>query len=198
LSDNSISRNYFGRYIFLNEDVPSGRPPLRVGNVAREILSGGTCGFVGGMLGAGMGAFIETKVFGNTGEFAGLGGIIIGGGLGIILGSTMGVCMLGNTREETGSFWVTLLGSFVGFWAASSAIDIAERGPALLFLGTPIGGTIGFNLTRRYRRVPVVESAFINIEKGKMSIGTFGQSLFLVQKTNGVLVQRVGIVRVAL
>jgi len=148
-------------FVQMNEDVLNNKPPLRVGNIAREILSGGACGLVGGMLGGGAGAFIETKVFGNSGEFAGLGGAIIGGGFGIILGSTTGVCVIGTTREGTGSFWVTLLGSFVGFLATSS--NVAERGPALLFLGTPIGGTIGFNLTRRYRHVPVVRSTSINI-----------------------------------
>ncbi len=195
LSGNHISRNYFRGYTFLNGDISSGKPPLKVENMAREIFSGGACGFLGGILGVGTGVFVETKIFGSSGEFAGFGGLIIGGGLGIILGSTMGVCMIGNSREERGSFLVTLLGSFVGFLATSN--NIAERGPALLFLGTPIGGTIGFNLTRRYRRMPGLKTAFINIEKGGMSIGSFGPSLFLVQNTSGVLVQKIGIVRLA-
>jgi hypothetical protein len=94
--------------------------------------------------------------------------LMIGAGF----GSSLGVCLVGNSGNETGFFLVTLSGgilsSLVGgglvffwvqysarYWGAAfapywGAVEAMLGVPGAVFGGT-IGATIGFNKTRRYK-----------------------------------------------
>ena len=82
------------------------------------------------------------------------------------LGSAVGVYLVGNRGKQTGSFLATLGRGFLGVfvmvllgYCASAAGDMM-LGIAkivlwpLVFLASPIMATLGFNLTRRYKKLP--------------------------------------------
>ncbi len=113
-----------------------------------------------------------------------LAGVFIGDGygvpIGLIFGSAYGVYAVGNIGNQTGSFKATLGGSFLGFLGGVGAAaclaelyDTNQFFPAqgyCLLAGPPIGATIGFNLTRRYKSPPASKTALINIRDGQMNL----------------------------
>ena len=87
---------------------------------------------------------------------------------GIALGSSVGVYLIGNIGDETGSFPATLAGGALGalivgggcLWLALSGTPSSDGDPpelaafpgvVLSFVSAPIGAYIGFNKTRRYK-----------------------------------------------
>lgn len=120
------------------------KPPLSPARVAGEILAGVAGGLAAGAAAA-IAAFLafvlwEEYKYGETTEWGGLGFT-----LGVLppvflitysLGSAISVYLVGKRGNQTGSFWATLAGSFLGLPLA------------------PFTGTIGFNLTRTYKPPP--------------------------------------------
>ncbi|MBM3242650.1 hypothetical protein FJZ31_40840 [Candidatus Poribacteria bacterium] len=90
---------------------------------------------------------------------------------GISLGSSIGVYIVGNIGDETGSFLATLGGSMLGE-VVGFAATYTTGAPGLLVMlfGPPIGATIGFNKTRRYKSPPTSETALINLGDGQVSL----------------------------
>ena len=134
-------------------------PPLDAGRVAGEVAVGAGIGFVGLLLGGAAGAGLECSS-GCPGDFGGLGGAIVGGAVGGVLGVGVGIYLIGNAGEQTGSFGATLGGAVLGATVGGLvAAGMANHGSSLdsaavvLFVASPfVGGVLGFNLTRRWDR----------------------------------------------
>ncbi len=155
----------------MNLSIEYGRPPLHLERVLLELLIGGTCGVLGGVVGGMIGFLIDVSITRHSSEFGGLGGFLIGGSLGLTLGSTGGVYSVGHYGDETGSFWATFGGSVFGFLMSYFIhTDIGNDGPKYLLIGTPICATVGFNMTRRYKEVDVSEKALFNIHGCRIKI----------------------------
>ena len=145
------------------------KPPRSLRMIAIEILAGAAT--------AAALAYLSLYVVGYGAESAGLGEGCMDGFwvLGMIayivppvyiLGCAIGVYFVGTRDIQTGSFWATLGRVFLGvpvmailclyIWAAEYMMLGIEKiilWP-LVFLAPPIGATIGFNLTRRYKKPP--------------------------------------------
>ena len=138
------------------------KPPLSGASIAGEVLAGGLGGIAGGCVGALVGSeLVYQLVTGKTpyefsGLLYGLGGFYIG----YPLGSVIGVYLMGNIGDESGSFLATLGGSYIGelvgtavlVWYFRRAKDSNMKwviAPALL--AAPVAATIAFNLTRKYK-----------------------------------------------
>lgn len=128
-----------------------GRPPLSGDRIIKEVALGfgaGLGGAVGGSLLA-LGYVLVDYLAGDD-QYADIDQALqVFGYTGYVIGSAAGVYWIGNTEEETGSFWATLAGSAIGF-------------------GSP-GAAVGFNLTRRYREAPA-ESALVNVSGGTLHL----------------------------
>lgn len=140
------------------------KPPLSGGRITGEILVGGVGGIVGGLGGGFIGAGVAGEGYPEE-----LVGGIIGGSIGYTLGCSIGVYLVGNIGNETGDFLATLgggiLGGLAGIFAITAIIKDLENGAvrlvvrvAVALVGPPIGATIGFNLTRRYKSPPASDS----------------------------------------
>jgi len=141
------------------------KPPLSGGRITGEILVGGVGGIVGGLGGGFIGAGVAGEGYPDE-----LVGGIIGGSIGYTLGSSIGVYLVGNIGNETGDFLATLGGGILGGLAGIFAITAIIKDYnvvvlsnfywswAVVLVGPPIGATIGFNLTRRYKSPPASDS----------------------------------------
>ena len=112
------------------------------------------------------------------------------------LGSAIGVYIVGNIGDKTGSFIATLGGSMLGGLAGFAAAYAVPFGVLLLPLGPPIGATIGFNKTLRYKSPPVSGTALINFRDGQMSLAVPAIYPRLDSFDGRILTQRVDLVRV--
>ena len=126
------------------------KPPLSVGRIVGEILAGGVGGVVVGFVGLVVGInyamhYLPMGKCNPVVDYA----IRIGS----VLGSTIGVYVVGNIGNGTGSFLATLGGSILGGLVGWSALVLGQPlvGLSALVLGQPIGATLGFNLTRKYK-----------------------------------------------
>jgi hypothetical protein len=133
------------------------KPPLSVGRIACEILAGTALGLVALLL-----VYVAGIVLVEKGEYAVFGFLAI---FFIffpplyVLGSAIGVYLVGNKGKQTGSFVATLGFGFLGGLFMTVVLFLflivltqAERvllAPVLLF--SPILATYGFNLRRRYK-----------------------------------------------
>jgi len=159
------------------------KPPLSGERIAGEVLAGGLGGFAGGLLGA----ITTGGCTGDTfGRFPTVEAYIMSIGylLGSILGSAYGVYAIGSTDNETGSFLATLAASSVGLIPGffpdfpKSILTSVFPGDRVdwetgkisgglnywFLLGPPIGATIGFNLTRRYKSSSTVRPVPIRLD----------------------------------
>jgi len=152
------------------------KPPLNVGRIIGEILAGVATGIATGLAGAFIGLFVGgfVNALGVHAEEWAAGVILpyaMGGTLiAYTLGCPIGVYLLGKRGNKTGSFLATIAGSilgtvtwlcvfYIGPLVIARFIMIIARfimivGLPILPLGGPIGATIGFNLTRRYKLPP--------------------------------------------
>ncbi|UCG59750.1 MAG: hypothetical protein JSU70_09570 [Phycisphaerales bacterium] len=146
------------------------KPPRSLARIACEILTGAAT--------AAALAYISLGVVGYGAKIAGLGegcmdGLAVLGMMAMVvppvyvLGCAIGVYFVGRIGSQTGSFWVTLGGVFLGvpiaalllfyMWAAEEYTTLGIEKIIiwpLVFLAPPSGATLGFNLTRRYKRPP--------------------------------------------
>ena len=148
------------------------KPPTNFGKITVEILGGFGAGTLIGIGGALIG-------YQDMDDHEMLSVAPVGPILGFVIaypiGATIGVYLVGNTGNETGSFVATLGGGILG-------------GALGLFLGygigmipcAPIGATIGFNATRRYKNLPPPETGFINYRDNRLSLAV--PSIYYTQK----------------
>lgn len=125
------------------------KPPLSVVRIAGEILAGMALGLVA----LPVVYLINIMIFGKSDYSGSVGGLHALAFLGILmfffpplytLGNAVGVSLVGNRGDQTGSDLATLGGALLGL------IVILLLWP-LVFLTVPIMATLGFNLTRRYK-----------------------------------------------
>ena len=144
-----------------SKDQKSVKPPLSPIRISGEILAGVVGGTVLGIVG-------YAATFGMD------EGIL--SGIGYLLGSSISVYKVGNIGNQTGSFSKTIvLGWAAGFGAAYSIMQEPPHsmdlvGAIIILTVIPIGNTIGFNLTRRYKSPPAFETALINFKDGQMNL----------------------------
>jgi hypothetical protein len=100
-------------------------------------------------------------------------------GTAMSVGVYVGVFLVGNIGNETGSLQATGNGSILGLFggiAGSVVVAILSDGLPDIFLivgpaiGATIGATIGFNMTRRYKSLPASKNVLINFSDGQMSL----------------------------
>ena len=134
------------------------KPPLSVGRIACEILAGLALGLVALLV-----VYVaDIDLAGNGEDVVFLGIFFIFFPPLYVLGSVIGVYLVGNKGKQTGSFVATLGFGFLGGLFMTVVLFLflimliqAERillAPALLF--SPILATYGFNLRRRYKEPP--------------------------------------------
>ncbi len=119
------------------------KPPLSAMRITGEALAGG----VGELAVYLIGESVEPQI----GQ-----GSVLAWLISTPVACATGVYLVGNMRDETGSFLATLAGGILG-WIAGIAGDafLWESGHRLsativLAASSPIGAIIGFNLTRKY------------------------------------------------
>jgi len=134
---------------------------LRIGG---EFAAGGAGGFIVGIIGGGIGARLD-----NSNDCFWGSCLFPGFLIGYPIGAAAGVYLIGNIGNETGSFWATLGGSILGWILALEVIDTSSHDWGLILVAAPIGGIIGFNLTRRHD-LPLSETVLINFREGRMSL----------------------------
>ena len=155
----------------LNKEINSSndtKPPLNAGRITGEILIGSAGGLLGGVFG-----FIIASPF----EKIRFHSFMIGHSI----GSATGVFTIGNLNNETGNFGASLIGSalfeilafldYKPYLSTSDEWAFYNNFRKITFLfgfAAPIGATIGFNSTRRYKTSPINETGLINIEDGRM------------------------------
>ena len=142
------------------------KPPPRI---AEEIFAGVVGGLVGGAIGGGIGWAIGSGVERGSEpltEYPELLGAALGATVGYVLGSPIGVYNAGDTENETGNFLATLGGGVAGGF-----LGLLIGGVGAL-PGIPIGATVGFNMTRRYKTPPPSKNGLINFKGGRMYVGT--------------------------
>jgi hypothetical protein len=138
-------------------------PPLLV----REYGFGIAGSLVAGALSFYIGSGIESAIYGSaahkgTLEFTGIRydnhyGAFWGGATGLLLGSALTTYFVGETDEEEGGFWPTLLGTAVttsGALALASWMGVNDEigmAPFLPLLAVPsVGGVLAFNVSRMF------------------------------------------------
>jgi hypothetical protein len=162
----------------LQEDL---KPPL---TISKFLLSFGSGACVGGILG-GIGGLLGYYAFGENDQdnVAGTTGFIIGGAIGYVTGSSLGVYLFGNIGNQTGSYKVTLLSSLLGAAVGGIGLYLSERvfadpnyggndelSAVVACIGSPLAATIGFSMTRRYQSPASAEAALVNIKNGQVII----------------------------
>ncbi len=148
------------------------KPPLSEIRITGEILAGGVGGILIGVGGCLIGAEYEKYKYGE-GEYRGLWSALFVAPIGYTLGNAIGVYLVGNIGDETGSFLATLGGSILGLGVgvvlALSADSFNERAAFPTFVASSsICATIGFNLTRRYNSPPATRTAPIRLDLVKV------------------------------
>jgi hypothetical protein len=109
--------------------------------------------FLAGIAGEIGGAMIPLLVIPKDVSFEDRIGLAV---LGAVIGNSYGVYLIGNSGDETGLYYATLLGSALGMVIAP-------------IIGPTFGGMIGFNSTRKNKAHPVSGSAVINFKDSRMS-----------------------------
>jgi len=153
-----------------NSSVSKTKNPLRAGKICKEFLVGELCGVLCSFPGALIGSAFASDDVG----IAALGYGIAGMYFGYASGTSIGVYVAGNDKQEKGSYLTTLGGCIIGTWGGIrifNAFDQKGLGSVVLMLGPPIGSIIGFNLFRKARESR--GNAFINYDQGtlKCSLG---------------------------
>lgn len=140
-------------------------PPLNRGRITAEILGGVAAGTA---LAYGL---LSTEPNKDKEDLLGAGFAII---TGLTIGSMLGVYLVGNLGNETGSFDKTVQGSFSGLLGSLVLLPLfqgSDYGLIIMAISQSIAATIGFNMNRRYKTPSVeAETGLINISDGKLSL----------------------------
>jgi hypothetical protein len=155
--------------------------PADPGKVTGELFAGGLGAILGGVVFGRVGFGLASSGGGSGFGCCDVGGLI-GGLVGYLVGSNVGcatgICLVGNSGDERGSYWAGLGGSFLGTLVGGiCAIGIFrdsddDSGAAPLFLMTAAqagGATLCFNATRK-KKVKVPSVALLNLDGEKLSL----------------------------
>ncbi len=112
--------------------------------VAKQLVYSPLVGLLFGFAGAAAGYAIDMS--GSHDDFDGLVGIVFGGSLGLITGTSLGVYKIGQRNGLDGSLTVTFLSSFVGTVAGLAASVAGENVIPLLFIPQACA-TIGYHIS---------------------------------------------------
>ncbi len=140
-------------YVTEQPERQVGKPPISVWRVIGELVGGGGFGAVIGAIAAIAGAIVDSGCDFDM-LFCIPEGVFMGFAIGYLFGSAAGVYFVGNTRYATGSFLAVFAGSIIGplMGFFNGRIMANALGLAILVsVGAPVGSTIMFNLTRRYK-----------------------------------------------
>lgn len=151
------------------------KPPPRI---VEEILGGVVGGTILGLVGGGVGYLIGRATSEEDSEHwdilppEGLG-MAIGAGIGYVIGSAVGVHQVRDNENETGNFGAALLGSVAAsFLGSLLSTSLGPAGSVAALPASPIGATVGFNMTRRYKTPQPSENGFIDFKDGRMYFGS--------------------------
>lgn len=147
-------------------------PPLNMGRIAGEIL--------GGAFGGAVVAYGLLNREGTKEDALGAASAII---MGSTIGSVLGVYLVGNLGNETGSLGKTVQGSILGLLGSMGLLILipisdndrflAIANPLFLVMSQSIAATVGFNTGRRYKTPSAaVETGLINLNDGQMSLAS--------------------------
>jgi len=153
------------------------RPPLRVDKLLAQFAAGEFVGFSAGALGLVLLNHPEEKSSEGYPVVTWLGSV--GFFASYCIGSAGGVYYVGNTRNETGSFNATFIGSATGILLSIGSYFVLDEpiitGSLFLF-GPTIGAIIGFSMTRECIKLSKGDALF--------KIGNFQHCKFSVPKFN--------------
>lgn len=131
------------------------KPPVSLARIIGEFLAGVAGGF------AGLGvvlilwfsfSFVAFRHLGEWAEIPVFICMLLVAAVTHSLGSAIGVHLVGNIGNETGSFAATWGYGFLGGIAGIGILCALGRLSVVPeFLGAPVGAIIGFNLTRSYK-----------------------------------------------
>jgi len=164
----SLAFSQLSNLTYLSNVTYAEKPPLNGYRIAGEILAGGVGGTLTGLLGVSIAeSSAPYPIKGYYLDFL----------LAYPIGSAIGVYIVGNIGNETGSFGTTLGGSISGIliWIicaiGASNGDMPSIVPITVFFAAPpIFATIGFNETRRYKTPPETETGLLNFSERQMSL----------------------------
>ncbi len=164
-------------------------PPLSFYRIAGECVGGFVVGAVGAyglIILYGMGA--DKKIWGWD-----IGVSIILSDIGWILGNELGVYIVGNIGNETGSLLKTFIygtaisigiqAIAIGFYCLSmdeGQSNIYTLYESAMMFGPTIGAIIGFNITRKYKKQLGIEDGLINLSNKRICFnvpGVFSHSI---------------------
>lgn len=162
-----LSSRIFEERQIENLEITLSKPPLNSVKVAGELLAGYLLGRAAGIGGGYLGASISDDD-------------LTAGGLGVLvaypLGCALGVYLVGNLGNETGSFGLSLVGAYGGLLlGAISAGLLYNSSPTVArvaFFAMPsLFAMYTFNSSRRYKNPQAVSASLLNFRDGKMDIG---------------------------
>lgn len=111
--------------------VPAVKKASRFKQVMGELLLGSLFIPAGAIAGGVIGYGLDLGVTQNTGDFAGLGGILIGGCAGAVIGSSLGIYIVAHNYNPRVSFYNTIsagiLGAAAGFGICSTSRENADK-----------------------------------------------------------------------
>ncbi len=168
---------YFSRdSVIERKEQSREKPLLSKKRIFREILAGGGLGVAGGLAGGLAGLGIGFLLKPDEEEYIALiMGFFLGASIGYPTGNALGVYLVGDNANETGSFCAALGGSLLGVSLSYAAIFLGILPSPLsymvFFAVPPIFACIGFNMTRRYKTKPASGSALLNFREGQMTLG---------------------------
>lgn len=182
------------QWLMVKEESKVDRPPLSAGRIGVEVLAGILGEYGGVML-----AVLINKATHDCQDCLdhSLTTAVVGG-VGWAAGSCLGVYWTGSRSNQAGSVLATFSGAVGGTVLALVNLALVGEDSAVRWLSlfaAPIGATIGFNLTRRYKSPPGTATALIDIRDGQMRLvvptirvqpdcynrGTFTQNVDLVK-----------------
>jgi len=133
------------------------KPPLNPYRITCEVLAGGLGGF--GFV------YLESKIF-ETEDWGEAYALAMGG---YLIGCTLGVYLVGNIGNETGSLRAPLVGSLMGA-VLSYFVSGITKGSSIssyfFIISPPIGATYTFNHSRQYKSSSNHSTAIIHYQKG--------------------------------
>ncbi len=157
------------------QDTVQALPPLKLGRLVGQYAMGVAFGiFSGGVLGGGL-ALVGLSVCDDDDDlYCVAAGASLGLVAGLTVGSAIGVQAMGDTKDQTAPFLITLGGSALGILAVAVDDDDGHQSDAetLVNLSLPtLGALLAFNASRRSRsRVRSVRTALLNRDQGAWSL----------------------------